>query len=166
MMSEGKRDASAPPGRAFWQEAERKRNALGWTKTAMTRRAGIARKTYDRLLDQPKKPLPETINKIADVLGIPRPDAYALSGLDPSTAVVEEAASQEVTVEDGAADEALEELLARIPERRRLELERIRMEERERYKRLLAEAREEYERSLGRIERILRTELEEHDPEA
>lgn len=134
----------------------------------MTRRAGIARKTYDRLLDQPKKPLPETINKIADALGIPRPDAYALSGLDPSTAVVEEAAVQEeAVVGDGAAaDEALEELLARIPERRRLELERIRMEERERYKRLLAEAREEYERSLGRIERILRTELETHDPEA
>ncbi|GHH67464.1 hypothetical protein GCM10017673_14490 [Streptosporangium violaceochromogenes] len=158
MTSEGKRDVLAPPGRAFWQEAERKRNALGWTKTAMTRRAGVARKTYDRLFDQPRKPLPETINKIADALGIPRPDAYALSGLDPNSVPTEKAetGSEKEFVEEDPYISQLEELLAQMPENSRRRLEEAHIRERERYQRKVAEAREDYERALSDLEEIIR----------
>lgn len=82
---------------------------------------------------------------LADTLGIPRAEAFALAGLDPDAATVGEA----------AAEDALDDLLARLPEKRRQELERWRAEERERYE----QAREAYERNLSRIEKILRDEL-------
>jgi transcriptional regulator with XRE-family HTH domain len=153
-MSEGRK---GPPGYPFWVRAERERNTRGWTKSALARRAGIARRTYDRLEVQTKTALPETINKIADALGIDRLEAAQLAGLDPATVSVS-VGETETPQETGSS--RLEELLARITGERRERLERMRAEERQRYEQVLVQARADYERSISRIEEILQMEIE------
>ncbi|MFC3980214.1 helix-turn-helix domain-containing protein [Streptosporangium jomthongense] len=136
---------TGPPGLPFWKRIETERIARTWTATDLHRRSGVARSTINNLATQRRRPRPATVVALADTLGIPRDEAFALAGLDPEAAAVGETAT----------DDTLDELLARLPEERRRELEKWREEERERYER----AREDYERGLSRIEKILRDEL-------
>ncbi|WP_326637339.1 helix-turn-helix domain-containing protein [Streptosporangium sp. NBC_01755] len=152
-MSEGRK---GPPGYGFWVRAERERTARGWTKVALIKRAGIARKTYDRLEVQQRAALPETINKIADALDIDRLEAAQLAGLDPSTVSV---SVGETATPQETGSSRLEELLARITGERRKRLERMHAEERDRFERALAQARADYQRSISRIEEILEMEI-------
>ncbi|MFD0884705.1 helix-turn-helix domain-containing protein [Streptosporangium algeriense] len=140
---------TGPPGLPFWRRVEAERIRRAWTAADLHRRSGVARSTIANLATQRRRPRPATVVALADVLGIPSAEAFALAGLDPEAAAVGEAAT----------DDALDALLARLPEKRRQELEKWREEERERYEKQLADAREGYERGLSRIEKILRDEL-------
>ena len=66
---------------AFHRRAEVERARLGMTKMALCEKAGIGRVTYDRLATQVNAPLPKTINRIAEVLGIDKDEALNLAGL-------------------------------------------------------------------------------------
>ncbi|MEU3162939.1 hypothetical protein [Streptosporangium sp. NPDC006930] len=154
-------DKTGPPGRPFWVRAEVARTAQGMTKMALAQNAGIARRTYDRLEWQEGQALPRVVNAIADVLGIPRPEALRLAGLH-AAAVVEEAATEGVP--EGPEDvsvfeERLEQLLARIPERRRQQLAQIHADERARYEQRVARVRADYERSVTQLEKLARLDV-------
>lgn len=58
----------------------------GWTNTELGRQVSVSRSTIDKLATQPKPPLPATVLKIADALGIPRGEALELAGVIPGTA--------------------------------------------------------------------------------
>lgn len=141
----------SPPALPLWLRVERERVAKVWTKSKLARKSGVARTTIDRLQANQRRPLPETVVALADALDIPRQEAFALAGLEASTAVVEEAVPLQPE-----SDPELDWLLARIPERERRKLEQAREEERALYRWRLEQAREEYRRR----EEMMRRELE------
>lgn len=141
----------SPPALPLWLRVERERVAKVWTKSTLARKSGVARTTIDRLQANQRKPLPETVAALADALGIPRQEAFALAGLETSADAAEEAIPLQPE-----SDPELDWLLARIPERERRKLERVREEERARYRWRLEEAREEYRRR----EEMMRRDLE------
>ncbi|WP_433252954.1 helix-turn-helix domain-containing protein [Streptosporangium sp. CA-135522] len=157
-MSEG---AATPPARALWERVINEMNIRGWTKIELAAQTGLGRNTVDLMKTNRRPPLARTVNKLADVLDIPRKEAYRLAGLDPSEAPEREASEEEIALNATDADiERLEELLAGVSERRRRRLEQIRDEERERFNRQLAQAREDYRRSIQRIEEEIQWEIE------
>lgn len=51
------------------------------TKTRVAEIAGLPRATIDRWQDQPRPPLPASVIKVADALGINRGEALRLAGI-------------------------------------------------------------------------------------
>lgn len=70
----------------LWEAIEAERVARGWTKTELAERLGMnrSRSTIDRLATGRRPPLPKTVRKIADVLGMDRTQAAMLAGLLPA----------------------------------------------------------------------------------
>lgn len=66
---------------AFYRRAETERARLGMTKFALAEVSGVARTTYDRLPTQERAPLPGTIIRLAEALGLDRDEALNLAGL-------------------------------------------------------------------------------------
>ncbi|HEY8342435.1 MAG TPA: helix-turn-helix transcriptional regulator [Calditerricola sp.] len=126
----------------------------GWTKTELHRRAKVSRMTIDGLIAG-RKPLPETVNKIADALDIPRDEAHRLAGL------IKNDDSGEPEGKESDPDAEVRRLLERLPERRRRALERILRDARERYESLIRQARVDYERTLQGVSDVARSELTE-----
>lgn len=126
----------------------------GWTKTELHRRAKVSRMTIDGLIAG-RKPLPETVNKIADALDIPRDEAHRLAGL------IKNDDSGEPEGKEIDPDAEVRRLLERLPERRRRALERILRDARERYDNLIRQARADYERTLQGVGDVARSELTE-----
>lgn len=77
-MSEG---YDSPPARALFDRAEREWRHRSWTISDVATRTGLSRATIYRLRMGKRPPLAETVNKIADLLGIDRDHAYELAGL-------------------------------------------------------------------------------------
>jgi transcriptional regulator with XRE-family HTH domain len=79
-MSEG----HGPPARALYVRAEREWRHKGWTISDVATRTGLSRATIYRLRAGKRAPLADTVNKLADLLGIDRDEAYELGGLTSS----------------------------------------------------------------------------------
>lgn len=125
----------------------------GWTKAELHRRAAVSRMTIDGLIAG-RKPRPETVNKLADALDIPRDEAHRLAGLIKND-------SGEPENKEIDPDAEVRKLLERLPERRRRALERILRDARERYDNLIRQARVDYERALQGVSDVARSELTE-----
>jgi transcriptional regulator with XRE-family HTH domain len=118
------RDGTRSPAIAFWERVERAKLNLGWNDTELARRAGIDRSVYLRLPKLKKSPSPSTVQKLADAVGIDRTEAFTLAGL-----LHAETPTEPHAILDVEGDLETEALLARLPQKRREFLERVRESE-------------------------------------
>ena len=89
------------------------------TKTRLSEITGLPRATIERWRDQPRPPLPESVTKVADALGIDRDEALRLAGiLDGAAppAVDREQAVAELRAKLAAISAASAEIERRITE--------------------------------------------------
>jgi transcriptional regulator with XRE-family HTH domain len=154
-----------PPAHKLWERVESERNRRGWTTVELQERSGVDRSTVSRLKTSRRSPLPETVNKLADALGIPREEALALAGLVTSPA--ERAPHDAVTAPQPAVNVAVggdsetETLLAKLSPRRRQLLEEFRETERRRLERMAEDAAREAEEANARFAKLVRIEADE-----
>jgi transcriptional regulator with XRE-family HTH domain len=161
------RESGLPPAYRLWERVESERNARSWTTVELQERSGVDRSTVSRLKTSKRSPLPETVNRLADTLGIPRREALELAGLvvSPVERVLQDAITApqpavRVAVE-GDAD--TEELLQKLSPRRRRVLEQIRESERQRLERIAQGVALEAEEANARFAELVRLEAEETD---
>lgn len=74
-------DQARGPAYLLYERVMREMALRGWTKIELARHADVARSSVDKLATQPRPPQAATVNKLADVLGIPRPEALELAGI-------------------------------------------------------------------------------------
>ena len=74
-------EKSSAPARPLFDLIESIRVRHGWTKTRLSEVTGLPRATIDRWQDQPRSPLPESVIKAADALGINRDEALYAAGI-------------------------------------------------------------------------------------
>jgi transcriptional regulator with XRE-family HTH domain len=74
-------DEPSAPARPLFDRIESIRANAGMTKTRVAELTGLPRATIDRWQDQPRPPLPESVIKAADGLGIDRNEALRLAGI-------------------------------------------------------------------------------------
>jgi transcriptional regulator with XRE-family HTH domain len=74
-------DETSAPARPLFDRIESIRANAGMTKTRLAEITGLPRATIDRWQDQPRPPLPESVMKVADALGINRDEALRLAGI-------------------------------------------------------------------------------------
>lgn len=144
------------PAYELWRLLERERLRRGWTSVELARHLRMGRTTIDGLR-LGRLPSVQTVNRIADFLGVDRQEAYALAGLL-------DIPDSDRPKPSEIADREIRNLLSRLPERRRRALERILDDERARYDREIRQAREDYERARQRIEAMARSELGDEHP--
>lgn len=138
------------PARVFWERVDREKTLLGWNDSELARQSGVNRSTYGRLKDLKTSPLPDTVRKLADAVGIARTEAFHLAGL-----LHAETPTEPHLVTDIGDDEETEQLLAQLPPARRALLERVLQQERERLERLHRQAQKEVEEArIGFIELV------------
>ncbi|MFD1940571.1 helix-turn-helix domain-containing protein [Nonomuraea mangrovi] len=161
-------ESGLPPARRLWERVESERNNRGWTTVELQERSGVDRSTVSRLKTSKRSPLPETVNKLADTLGIPRQEALALAGLvgapnvrSPEDAITAPQSVVSIVNVEGDAD--TDELLARLSPRRRRLLEQFRESERERLARIAESVARETEEANRRFAELVRSEAEETD---
>ncbi|GGS88204.1 helix-turn-helix domain-containing protein [Nonomuraea spiralis] len=156
-----------PPARRLWERVENERNQRGWTTLELQKRSGVDRATVSRWQHAKRAPLPETVNALADALGLPREELLALAGLitSPVERVLREAVTAPQPVVSAAVegDAETQELLARLSPRRRRFLEEIRESERQRLARIAQDAAREAREANDRFARLVRIEVEESD---
>lgn len=70
------------PAYAFWLRVKTEQASREWTDSELFRRSGVTRNTINGLKTR-KRVGAATINSLADVLDIPRPEAHKLAGLVP-----------------------------------------------------------------------------------
>lgn len=70
-----------PPAVPLHQRAEHERAQRGWTKQDLARHAGIGRVTYDRLATELRPPIPRTVQKLCQALGIDLAEGLQLAGI-------------------------------------------------------------------------------------
>lgn len=145
------RDEGIAPAYELWRLLERERLRRGWTSVELARHLRMGRTTIDGLR-RGRLPSVQTVDRIADFLGVDRQEAYALAGLL-------DIPDSDRPKPSEIADREIRNLLSRLPERRRRVLERILDDERARYDREIRQAREDYERARQRIEAMVRSEL-------
>lgn len=102
------------PGRPLWLAAEQARlskfnaeDLVPWTT-----RIGIGRTTYRRLSYQEERPIVRTVKKIAQVIGMPLPDAMRLAGY-PADDVPQAPVQDHVTARARLEIQALREIAER-----------------------------------------------------
>lgn len=159
------RDSGLPPAYRLWERVESERNARGWTTVELQERSDVDRSTVSRLKTSKRRPLPDTVNKLALALDIPSQEALALAGLVTSPA--ERALHDAVTAPQPVVSVAVEgdadtaELLSRLSPRRRRLLEEIRETERQRLARIAQDVAREAEEANERFAHLVRIEAEE-----
>lgn len=153
------------PAYGLWLRVQRELHDRGWTISDLRRKAGVSRQTIYNL-EAGRTPMPATINRLADTLGIPRNEAYRLAGRDLPAPVTPTAGRTGDNGTDNAEgsvdfDAMIRDAIARLPERRRRALERILAEERARYERMMEQARADYERAVQRVAEMAQMDLEQ-----
>lgn len=159
-------ESGLPPARAFWERVESERNSRGWTTVELQERSGVDRSTVSRLKTSKRSPLPETVNKLADVLDIPRDEALRLAGLVAAPSVHDAVTAPQpavvsIGIVEGDAD--TEDLLSRLAPHRRRFLEQIRESEKERLVRIAEDVTREAQEANKRFAELVRIEAEESD---
>jgi transcriptional regulator with XRE-family HTH domain len=66
---------------ALFERVNSARAEQGWTWTRLQERSGVARSTIYSWAKIQTPPQPQTVNAVADVLGIPRAEALRLAGI-------------------------------------------------------------------------------------
>lgn len=150
------RDADRSPARRFWERIDREKVLLGWTDTDLEKHSGVNRSTYGRLKNLKGDPLPGTVRKLADAVGLERTEAFLLAGLLHAETPTEPHPLPEVE-----ADEETEELLAKLPPKRRAWLEMVLRDEQERMRELHELAVTEAERARKRFAELVRAHVDE-----
>lgn len=168
-MSEG---APQAPARPFWERMEQERVRLGWNKSQLyeevrTKLGGkFSRLTPDRLRTQKRVPTIDTVNAIAEVLGIPLTEAHVLAGLIKAADETTQPYGMTMAVPDVIYDSEIERLYEALPPERRQLLERVRERERARLERQLRRAhevlREDAEEAQRGFAELVRAEAEGH----
>jgi transcriptional regulator with XRE-family HTH domain len=69
------------PARPWYDLVREKIAVRGWSVNELAKRAGIGRPTIYGWRDKPNAPWPDPVNKVADLLGVPRPAALRLAGI-------------------------------------------------------------------------------------
>lgn len=159
-------DSGLPPARRLWERIEHERNERGWTTLELERRSGVRRQTVNRWKTSPKAPLAESINPIADALGIPRRELLALIGSRPARREPSDEITVPMPVVDVATvrgDAETEALLARLSPRRRQMLEEFRASERARLERIAEDAAREAKEVNARFAELVRIQADEAD---
>lgn len=155
-----------PPARRLWDRIEAERQERGWTTLELEKRSGVRRQTVNRWKQAPRAPLAESVNPIADALGLPRKELLALIGGSPKR----RDSNDEVTVpmpvvniSTVRGDAETEELLARLSPRRRKMLEEYRESERARLERIAEDAAREAQEANTRFADLVRIQADESD---
>lgn len=155
-----------PPAYEFWKRVDAARNERGWTTVELQERSGVDRSTVSRLRTSKRAPLPETVNKLAEALGIPRREALELAGLvvlSPAERALYDVVAEQQQVVKAAVegDAETEELLRKLSPRRRALLEEFREKERQRLARIAEDVAREAEESSARFAAMVRIEADE-----
>jgi transcriptional regulator with XRE-family HTH domain len=74
-------DETSAPARPLFERIETIRANAGMTKSRLAEITGVPRGTVERWRDQKRPPLPESVMKVADALGIDRGEALRLAGV-------------------------------------------------------------------------------------
>ncbi|GAA3209566.1 helix-turn-helix domain-containing protein [Nonomuraea helvata] len=149
----GDDDRRVGPARPFYERVNHERIRRGWTQLKLAEQSGVDRATIHRM--RSAKPQPDTVFALAETLGIDRDEALRLAGLVPGGA----GGALPALAEDPEVDE----LLAKLPARRRAILERFRDSERERVRRLREQAEAEAAEAGRRFKELVRIEIEESE---
>ncbi|MEQ4716493.1 helix-turn-helix transcriptional regulator [Nonomuraea sp. B19D2] len=153
MGDDGRR---AGPARPFHERVNQERIKRGWTQLKLAEQSGVDRATIHRM--RAAKPQPDTVFALAATLGIDRDEALRLAGLVPGRV-----GGQGESVPALAEDPEIEELLAKLPARRRAILEQFRDSERDRVRRLQEQAEAEAAEAGRRFKELVRVEVEESE---
>ncbi len=77
----------SPTGRgaatAFWVKVKNEMDDVGWDKSELAKRSGLARTTIDGLESGKRRPTVKTVHALADLFHIDRKEARRLAGLAP-----------------------------------------------------------------------------------
>lgn len=155
---EARERAVEPPARRFYQRVDRRKIELGWTDTELERQSGVNRSTYFRLNTNKRTPQPQTVQKLADAVGLDRTEAFLLAGL-----LHAETQTEPYPLPEVEADEETEELLAKLPPKRRAWLEMVLKDEQERMRQLHELAATEAARARKRFAELVRAHVDEDE---
>ncbi|MEV1176462.1 helix-turn-helix transcriptional regulator [Nonomuraea sp. NPDC049784] len=145
------------PARPFYERINYERIKRGWTQLKLAEQSGVDRATIHRM--RTAKPQVDTVFALAATLDIDRDEALELAGLVPGRAGGGQSEPPAALVEDPET----EEMLARLPARRRAILEQFRDSERERVRRLQEQAEAEAAEAGKRFKELVRIEVEESE---